>query len=125
DHAEVEEGSAVAVGNLLIEGLGNEVVEDPIELREGDGDEQVIDDRFRDDAAGYFFDGSKATQQTPYNRERQSQAGERREVVVGAAGVSEGVEEARDDPDDADGDDDLADYLAVCEVMCAGNQEEQ
>ena len=101
------------------------MVEDPIELRKGDGDEEITDDGFGDDAAIYFGDGSKAAKQAPNYREGESQTGERGEVVVGASGVSEGVEEARDDPDDAERDDNPANNLTVCQVVGARNQQQQ
>ena len=46
DHAEVEEGGTLAKGDSLVERIGDEVVEDPIELGEGDGDEEIADDGF-------------------------------------------------------------------------------
>ena len=65
DHAEVEECATLPEGDGLIEGVGDDVIEEPIELGEGDRDDQITDDCLRDDTAGYFCDGAKAAKQTP------------------------------------------------------------
>ena len=57
--------------------------------------------------------------------QRESQSSERREVAVGATGVSEGVEQAREEPEDAGGEDDPAEDFLVCQVACADEQEKE
>ena len=44
DHAEIQECAALSKGNSLIERIANKMVEDLIELRECDSDDQITDD---------------------------------------------------------------------------------
>src|SRR5208283_1511897 len=118
-HTEIQQRSILRGWNRLVEGMADEAIQNPINLRVSCGYHKVADKRFGDRTPRIVRPGMKMIEDSPQDRTREHQAHKRREISPQFVAVSESLSDSCDHPDPRQGKDDTANDGSICHIADA------